>query len=762
MDPHFRQQALDYHERGRPGKISVTPTKQLVNQRDLALAYSPGVAAACEEIVADPLNVFRYTARGNLVAVITNGSAVLGLGDIGPLAAKPVMEGKGVLFKKFAGIDVFDIEVDERDLDKLVDIVAALEPTFGGINLEDIKAPDCFYVERKLRERMKIPVFHDDQHGTAIVVGAAVVNGLKVVEKDIGSVKVVVSGAGAAALACLDLLLDLGLPKEHIWVTDIKGVVYEGRTELMDPEKARFAQPTNARTLTEVIEEADIFLGLSAGGVLKPEMVKKMAARPLIFALANPNPEILPDDAKAVRSDAIIATGRTDYPNQVNNVLCFPFIFRGALDVGATTITRNMELAAVNAIAELARAEQSDIVTAAYGTDGLSFGPDYLIPKPFDPRLIVKIAPAVAKAAMADGVATRPIDDFVVYMDRLQEFVYLSGNFMKPIMALAKSAERRRVVYAEGEDERVLRAIQVVVDEKIAAPILIGRPQVIEKRITQFGLRIRIGVDVELVNPEQDDRYRDYWETYHLLTERKGVTAQYAQIEMRRRNTLIGSMMIHKGEADALICGTFGTFGLHLNYVDQVLGRAPGATVYGALNLVMLPNRTIGIVDTHVNQDPTAEQICELTLGAAEAMRGIGLEPRVALLSASNFGTVMSASSEKMVKALALIRQLDPNLNIDGEMQGDVALDPDMRARIMPRSTLQGSANLLVMPNLETANISYNLLKTAAGNNIAIGPLLLGCAAPVLILTPSATVRRVVNTTAVTVVGANRPGYAPI
>ena len=762
MDPHFRQQALDYHERGRPGKISVTPTKQLVNQRDLALAYSPGVAAACEEIVADPLNVFRYTARGNLVAVITNGSAVLGLGDIGPLAAKPVMEGKGVLFKKFAGIDVFDIEVDERDLDKLVDIVAALEPTFGGINLEDIKAPDCFYVERKLRERMKIPVFHDDQHGTAIVVGAAVVNGLKVVEKDIGSVKVVVSGAGAAALACLDLLLDLGLPKEHIWVTDIKGVVYEGRTELMDPEKARFAQPTNARTLTEVIEEADIFLGLSAGGVLKPEMVKKMAARPLIFALANPNPEILPDDAKAVRSDAIIATGRTDYPNQVNNVLCFPFIFRGALDVGATTITRNMELAAVNAIAELARAEQSDIVTAAYGTDGLSFGPDYLIPKPFDPRLIVKIAPAVAKAAMADGVATRPIEDFVVYMYRLQEFVYLSGNFMKPIMALAKSAERRRVVYAEGEDERVLRAIQVVVDEKIAAPILIGRPQVIEKRITQFGLRIRIGVDVELVNPEQDDRYRDYLETYHLLTERKGVTAQYAQIEMRRRNTLIGSMMIHKGEADALICGTFGTFGLHLHYVDQVLGRAPGATVYGALNLVMLPNRTIGIVDTHVNQDPTAEQICELTLGAAEAMRGIGLEPRVALLSASNFGTVMSASSEKMVKALALIRQLDPNLNIDGEMQGDVALDPDMRARIMPRSTLQGSANLLVMPNLETANISYNLLKTAAGNNIAIGPLLLGCAAPVLILTPSATVRRVVNTTAVTVVGANRPGYAPI
>jgi len=762
MDPQLRKQALEYHERGRPGKISVTPTKQLVNQRDLALAYSPGVAAACEEIVADPLNAFRYTARGNLVAVITNGTAVLGLGNIGPLAAKPVMEGKGVLFKKFAGIDVFDIEVDEHDLDKLVDIVAALEPTFGGINLEDIKAPDCFYVERKLRERMKIPVFHDDQHGTAIVVGAAIVNGLKVVEKEIATVKVVVSGAGAAALACLDLLLDLGLPKEHIWVTDIKGVVYEGRTELMDPEKARFAQPTSARTLSEVIEDADIFLGLSAGGVLKPEMVKKMAASPLIFALANPNPEILPDDAKSVRPDAIIATGRTDYPNQVNNVLCFPFIFRGALDVGATTIRPNMEFAAGLPFAEFAGARRPDIVTAAYGTDGLSFGPEYLIPRPFDPGLIVKIAPAVAKAAIEDGVATRPIEDFVAYMDRLQEFVYLSGNFMKPIMALAKSAERRRVVYAEGEDERVLRAIQVVVDEKIAQPILVGRPQVVEKRISQFGLRMRVGVDFELVNPEQDDRYRDYWESYHLLTERKGVTAQYAQIEMRRRNTLIGAMMIHKGEADALICGTFGTHGLHLHYVDQVLGKAPGSSVYGALNIVMLPNRTIGIVDTHVNQDPTAEQICELTLGAAEAMRGIGLEPRVALLSASNFGSVASSSSEKMVKALSLIRQLDPNLNVDGEMQGDVALDPDMRARIMPRSTLQGSANLLVMPNLETANISYNLLKTAAGNNIAIGPLLLGCAAPVLILTPSATVRRVVNTTAVTVVGANRPGYAPI
>jgi malate dehydrogenase (oxaloacetate-decarboxylating)(NADP+) len=755
MDPLFRKQALEYHEFPTPGKISVTPTKQLTNQRDLALAYSPGVAAACEEIVKDPINAFRYTARGNLVAVITNGTAVLGLGDIGPLASKPVMEGKGVLFKKFAGIDVFDIEVNEKDLDKLVDIVAALEPTFGGVNLEDIKAPDCFYVERRLRERMKIPVFHDDQHGTAIVVGAGIVNGLKVVGKDIQKVKFVVSGAGAAALACLDLLLDLGLPRENVWVTDIKGVVYEGRTELMDPEKARFAQKTDARTLGEVIQDADVFLGLSAAGVLKPEMVAKMAPNPLVFALANPTPEILPEEVAAVRSDVIMATGRTDYPNQVNNVLCFPFIFRGALDVGATTITRNMELAAVRAVADLARAEQSEVVTAAYGTEGLSFGPQYLIPKPFDPRLIVKIAPAVAEAAMADGVATRPISDLPSYIERLQEFVYHSGNFMKPILHAARLAERRRVVYAEGEEERVLRAVQVVVDEQLAQPILIGRPAVIQSRIERFGLRMREGVDFQAINPEQDDRYRDYWETYHQLTARRGVTAQYAKIEMRRRHTLIGAMMIHKGDADGMVCGTFGTHGLHLHYVDQVLGRKPQATCYAAMNILMLPKRTLAIVDTHVNENPSAQQIAEMTLAAATEMRKLGLEPRVALISHSNFGSSDSASAEKMREALAILRRVAPTLNVDGEMHGDVALDPVMRAQILPNSTLVGEANLLVMPSLESANIAYNLLKTAAGNNVAVGPILLGCSAPVHIVTSSATVRRLVNMTAMTVIDAS-------
>ena len=755
MDPLFRKQALEYHEFPTPGKISVTPTKQLTNQRDLALAYSPGVAAACEEIVKDPINAFRYTARGNLVAVITNGTAVLGLGDIGPLASKPVMEGKGVLFKKFAGIDVFDIEVNEKDLDKLVDIVAALEPTFGGVNLEDIKAPDCFYVERKLRERMKIPVFHDDQHGTAIVVGAGIVNGLKVVGKDIKKVKFVVSGAGAAALACLDLLLDLGLPLENVWVTDIKGVVYEGRTELMDPEKARFAQKTDARTLTEVIEGADVFLGLSAAGVLKPEMVAKMAPNPIIFALANPTPEILPEEVAAVRDDVIMATGRTDYPNQVNNVLCFPFIFRGALDVGATTITRNMELAAVHAVAELARAEQSEVVTAAYGTEGLSFGPQYLIPKPFDPRLIVKIASAVAQAAMDDGVATRPITDMAGYIDRLQEFVYYSGNFMKPLLSAAKRADKRRVVYAEGEEERVLRAVQVVVDEQVAQPILIGRPAVIQSRLERFGLRMREGVDFTVINPEHDDRYRDYCDTYHRLTSRKGVTAQYAKIEMRRRHTLIGAMMIHKGDADGMVCGTFGTHSLHLHYVDQVLGRKANASCYAAMNILMLPNRTVAIVDTHVNENPSAEQIAEITIAAAAEMRKLGLEPRAALISHSNFGSSQSASAQKMRQALALLRERAPDMNVDGEMHGDVALDPAMRAQILPDSTLVGEANLLVMPSLESANIAYNLLKTAAGNNVAVGPILLGCAAPVHIVTSSATVRRLVNMTALTVIDAN-------
>ncbi|MGA1177966.1 MAG: NADP-dependent malic enzyme [Burkholderiaceae bacterium] len=755
MDPLFRKQALEYHEFPTPGKISVTPTKQLTNQRDLALAYSPGVAAACEEIVKDPINAFRYTARGNLVAVITNGTAVLGLGDIGPLASKPVMEGKGVLFKKFAGIDVFDIEVNEKDLDKLVDIVAALEPTFGGVNLEDIKAPDCFYVERKLRERMKIPVFHDDQHGTAIVVGAGMVNGLKVVGKDIKKVKFVVSGAGAAALACLDLLLDLGLPRENIWVTDIKGVVYEGRTELMDPEKARFAQKTDARTLAEVIEGADVFLGLSAAGVLKPEMVAKMAPNPIVFALANPTPEILPEEVAAVRDDVIMATGRTDYPNQVNNVLCFPFIFRGALDVGAPTITRNMELAAVHAVAELARAEQSEVVTAAYGTEGLSFGPQYLIPKPFDPRLIVKIASAVAQAAMDDGVATRPITDMAGYLERLQEFVYHSGNFMKPLLHAAKLAERRRIVYAEGEEERVLRAVQVVVDEQLAQPILIGRPTVIQNRLERFGLRMREGVDFTVINPEQDDRYRDYCDTYHRLTSRKGVTAQYAKLEMRRRHTLIGSMMIHKGDADGMVCGTFGTHSLHLHYVDQVLGRKANATCYAAMNILMLPKRTLAIVDTHVNENPSAEQIAEITIAAAAEIRKLGIEPRAALISHSNFGSSQACSAQKMRQALALIREQAPELNVDGEMHGDVALDPAMRAQILPDSTLVGEANLLVMPSLESANIAYNLLKTAAGNNVAVGPILLGCAAPVHIVTSSATVRRLVNMTALTIIDAN-------
>lgn len=756
MDPTLRKQALEYHALPTPGKLAIAPTKQLSNQRDLALAYSPGVAAACEEIVKDPIHAFRYTARGNLVGVVTNGTAVLGLGNIGPLAAKPVMEGKAVLFKKFAGIDVFDIELNEPDPERLVEVIAALEPTFGGINLEDIKAPDCFLVERRLRERMRIPVFHDDQHGTAIVVGAALVNGLRVVGKPIDQVKMVVSGAGAAALACLDLLLDLGLPRQHIWVTDLEGVVYEGRTVLMDPDKARFAQPTEMRSLGEVIDQADVFLGLSAGGVLKPEMVAKMAPNPLIFALANPTPEIMPEEAHAVRSDIVMATGRTDYPNQVNNVLCFPFIFRGALDVGATTITRGMELAAVHAVAELARAEQSDLVTAAYGTAEVHFGREYLIPRPFDPRLIVKIASAVAQAAMEDGVATRPILDMDAYRGRLQEFVYLSGNFMKPLLNLAKQAERRRVVFAEGEEERVLRAVQVIVDDQIAQPILIGRPAVIQERIERFGLRLQPGVDISLINPEQDDRYRDYWETYHRMTERKGVTAQYAKIEMRRRHTLIGSMLIHKGHADAMVCGTFGSHALHLNFIDQVIGRRPDARVYAAMNILMLPGHILALVDTHVNESPSAEEIAEITLMAADQLKRMGLEPRVALLSHSSFGSAQVESAERLRGALALIRQRRPGLNIDGEMHGDLALDPIARKDYMPHSTLQGAANLLVFSNLESANISYNLLKTAAGNNVAVGPVLLGCAAAVHIVTSSATVRRIVNMTAVAVLDANR------
>ncbi|MEN9763294.1 MAG: hypothetical protein RI906_3120 [Pseudomonadota bacterium] len=755
MDPQLRKAALEYHEAGSPGKISVTPTKQLTNQRDLALAYSPGVAAACDEIVRDPSTVSRYTSRGNLVGVVTNGTAVLGLGNIGPLAAKPVMEGKAVLFKKFAGIDVFDIEINETNVDRLVEVIAALEPTFGGINLEDIKAPDCFEVEERLRQRMKIPVFHDDQHGTAIVVGAALSNGLRVVGKDISKIKLVCSGAGAAALACLELLVDLGLTRENIWVSDLAGVVYEGRTELMDPKKARFAQKTAARTLADIIEGADIFLGLSAGGVLKQDMVRLMAPNPIIFALANPNPEILPEDVRAVRDDAIIATGRTDYPNQVNNVLCFPFIFRGALDVGATTITREMEVASVHAVAELARAEMSDVVAAAYGAPGAGFGPEYLIPKPFDPRLIVKIAPAVAKAAMDSGVATRPITDFDAYRSQLEQFVYHSGNFMKPIFARARRASSTRIAYAEGEDERVLRAVQVVVDERLAKPIVIGRPSVLESRIERLGLRIRPSIDFEVVNPERDDRFREYWQEYHRLTDRKGVTEDYAKVEMRRRLTLIGAMMVRLGAADGLICGTFGSYAQHLRYIDQVIGMRPGATVYAAMNTLMLPNRQVTVVDTHVNAEPTAEQLAEITLAAADELRRFGIRPKVALLSHSSFGSSRLPSAQRMRDALSILRERAPDLEVDGEMHGDSALDPDLRKLIMPRSTLTGGANLLVMPGIDTANISYNLLKTAAGNNVAVGPVLLGAARPVHILTPSATVRRVVNMTAWAVVDAN-------
>jgi malate dehydrogenase (oxaloacetate-decarboxylating)(NADP+) len=755
LNPDLRRAALEYHEQGRPGKISVVPTKSLVNQRDLALAYSPGVAAACEMIVEDPAAAFRYTARGNLVAVITNGTAVLGLGAIGPLAAKPVMEGKGVLFKKFAGIDVFDIEIAENDPDRLVEIIAALEPTFGGINLEDIKAPECFHVERRLRERMRIPVFHDDQHGTAVVVGAAILNGLEVVGKKIADCRLVVSGAGAAALACLDLLLDLGFRREQIWVTDIEGVVYEGRTVLMDEEKARFAQKTDARTLAEVIGGADVFLGLSAGGVLKPEMVAKMAPRPLILALANPTPEILPEKVREVRDDAIIATGRSDYPNQVNNVLVFPFLFRGALDVGATTINREMEISAVRAVAELARAEQSDVVTAAYGSVGSSFGPDYLIPRPFDPRLIVKIAPAVAKAAMDSGVATRPIADFDAYRAQLEQFVYHSGNFMKPIFSAAKRGETRRIVYAEGEDERVLRAVQGVVDERLAKPTLVGRPAVIERRIERFGLRIRPGRDFDVVNPEWDERFRDYWQTYHALVDRKGVTPQYAQIEVRRRNTLIGALMVRRGEADGMLCGSFGPYSQHLQYIDEVIGRKPGASVYAAMNTLMLPGRQVTLVDTHVNADPSAAELVEITLMAADELRRFGIKPSVALLSHSNFGSSNRPSAVKMREALAMLRERAPELEIDGEMHGDAALDPDYRRGLMPRTTLSGEANLLVLPNIDAANISYNLLKTAAGNNIAIGPVLLGAAKPVHVLTASSTVRRLVNMTAWTIVDIN-------
>jgi malate dehydrogenase (oxaloacetate-decarboxylating)(NADP+) len=759
-----QQAAYDYHEFPTPGKISVVASKPLVTQRDLALAYTPGVASVCESIAAEPLNAHRFTSRGNLVGVITNGTAVLGLGNIGALASKPVMEGKAVLFKKFAGIDVFDIEINETDPDKLVDIIAGLEPTFGGINLEDIKAPECFTVERKLRERMKIPVFHDDQHGTAITVAAAFINGLKVVGKSISNVKVVTSGAGAAALACLDLLVDLGLPIENVWATDIEGVVYRGRTTLMDPAKERFAQETDARTLAEVIGGADIFLGLSAGGVLKPEMLSAMAARPLILALANPTPEIFPELAHATRDDVVIATGRSDFPNQVNNVLCFPYIFRGALDVGATTITREMEIAAVHAIAGLAQEEQSDIVAAAYGGDEVSFGPQYLIPKPFDPRLIVRIAPAVAKAAIEGGVATRPLADLDAYVEQLQQFVYHSGAFMKPLFAAARQLVRdggkARIVFTEGEDERVLRAVQVIVDEKLARPILVGRPEVLLARIERFGLRLRLGQDVEVTNPEYDERFPQYWTTYWELRCRDGISKEMARVEMRRRLTLIGAMMVRLGDADGMICGTVGEYHNHLRFVDEVIGRKPDASTYAAMNILLLNQRTVALVDTHVNDNPDAEQIAEFTIAAARQMEWLNLTPKVALLSRSNFGSGSAASGAKMRNALEIIRAQAPDIQADGEMHGDCALDESLRLRLLPMSPLKGAANLLVCPNVDAGNIAYNLLKTEAGSNVAVGPFLLGVNAPVNILTSSATVRRIVNMTALTVIEANRNAAA--
>lgn len=760
MDENLREAALLYHRQGKPGKISVEPTKKLGNQRDLALAYSPGVAAACEEIVQDSTNASLYTARSNLVGVITNGTAVLGLGDIGALASKPVMEGKAVLFKSFAGIDCFDIEINEKDPDKLVEIIAGLEPTFGGINLEDIKAPECFVVEKKLRERMRIPVFHDDQHGTAICVAAAFINGLAVVNKNIAEVKLVVSGAGAAALACLDLLVDLGLPVENIWVSDIEGVVYKGRTLLMDEKKERYAQDTPFRNLDQIIEEADVFLGLSAGGVLKKEMVEKMAESPLILALANPAPEILPELAKEVRPDAVLATGRSDYPNQVNNVLCFPYIFRGALDVGAISITRNMEIACVHAICDLAKEEQNERVAAAYEGNEISFGPEYLIPKPLDPRLITRIAPAVARAAMEDGVATRSIEDFDEYIGTLKEFVYHSGAFMRPLFAMARDFnieqdKKSRIVFTEGEDERVLRAVQVLLDEKICSPILLGRPDVLAKRIKRYGLRIDLEKDVEVINPEKDERYKRYWQAYWEMRKRLGVSKELAQVEMRRRMTLIGAMLMHFGEADGMICGTSGNYAGHLYWIDQVLGMSDDISTYAGLSLLILPERMIAIADTHVNPDPTAEEIAEITLMAAAELRHMKIEPKVALLSSSDYGTDYPISGAKMRDALEIIRERDPDLEIDGEMHGDMALDEKLRLQRMPDSALSGSANLVICPDMQSGNIAYNLIKSSVGSNVSVGPVLLGCKKPVHILTASATVRRIINMTVLAVVDAN-------
>ncbi|MFZ5662537.1 MAG: NADP-dependent malic enzyme [Pseudomonadota bacterium] len=755
MPDHSKQDdlknaALDYHRASPPGKIKVTPTKALVTQRDLALAYSPGVAYACEAIVADPNTARDYTARGNLVAVITNGTAVLGLGDIGPLAGKPVMEGKGVLFQKFAGIDVFDIEIAERDPDRLVDIIAALEPTFGGINLEDIKAPECFIVERKLRERMKIPVFHDDQHGTAIIVGAAVLNALEIVGKRIDEVKLATAGAGAAGIACLDMLVALGMKPENILAVDRDGVLYTGRAN-MDPDKQRYARDTDKRTLAEIVEGADIFLGLSAGGVLSPAMVATMAERPIILALANPHPEILPEDAKRVRPDCIIATGRSDYPNQVNNALCFPYIFRGALDVGATGINEAMKLACVRAIAQLARMEASDLA-GAYGGEVPTFGPDYLIPRPFDPRLLMMLAPAVAQAAMDSGIATRPIEDMDAYRERLGQFVYRTGLLMKPVYDRARS-ELKRVVYAEGEEETVLRAVQTVIDEKLAFPILIGRPEVIEKRIQRLGLRMRAGVDFELTNIHSDPRFDAYWQQYHALTERRGVTPAAAKNLIRSRPTLIAALMVERGEADAMICGLVGRYHKKLGYLRSVFDFDRGVTGTAAMTAVINNLGAWFFLDTHVQVDPSAEQIAEATLQATWRLKLFGIEPKVALLSHSNFGSHDNASAAKMRRARELIKARAPKLEVEGEMQGDTAWDEELRRRIFPSSGLHGRANLFVMPNLDAANIVYNMVRVMT-DGVAIGPILMGLDQPAHILTPASTPRRVVNMTAIAAVDA--------
>lgn len=754
MDEQLKQSALDFHEFPVPGKIQVSPTKPLATQRDLALAYSPGVAAPCLEIAEDPLAAHKYTARGNLVAVISNGTAVLGLGNIGALAGKPVMEGKGVLFKKFAGIDVFDIEVDETDPDRLIDVVAALEPTFGGINLEDIKAPECFYIEQKLRERMNIPVFHDDQHGTAIICTAAVLNGLRVVKKTISDVRLVVSGAGASAIACMNLLVALGMQKHNIVVCDSRGVIYKGREENMAETKAAYAVADDGkRTLEEVIEGADIFLGCSGPKVMTPEMVKKMAPAPLILALANPEPEIMPPLAKEVRPDAIICTGRSDFPNQVNNVLCFPFIFRGALDVGATAINEEMKLAAVHAIAELAHAEQSDVVASAYGDQPLSFGPEYLIPKPFDPRLIVTIAPAVAKAAMDSGVAMRPIEDFEAYKDRLTEFVYKTNLFMKPVFSQARQ-DPKRVVLAEGEDTRVLHATQELITPGLARPILIGRPSVIEMRIKKQGLQIQPGRDFEIVNNESDPRYKAYWNEYYAIMKRRGVTQEQAQRALLSNTTVIGAIMVHRGEADAMICGTVGDYHEHFHVIEEIFGYREGAKTAGAMNALLLPAGNTFITDTYVNPDPNPEQLAEIAIMAAQTVRRFGIEPKVALLSHSNYGSSNAAAAVKMRETLAIVQARAPDLMIDGEMHGDAALVESIRQERMPDSPLKGTANILVMPNMEAARISYNLLRVSSSEGVTVGPVLMGIARPVHILTSIASVRRIVNMVALAVVEA--------